>query len=305
VFFADFGDYKTINITAIVDITSNGVGCMVVASEASLEEVAAKIYDSGAGEIRDVDGGQEPFVYSTGNRGPSYWMIKGLVGQPETMIFLIDQLAHKVVKNAKFDFIEGNATGGMIPGWQLRNSVSELLGHQVPYTYLREARKEGGHGELITGIQNNPLIKPGMSALIVEELVNYAGTTTNAARIYREEGFPVTHGACIFSYDHADSNEKLKKENVTLVSVITAPLYLDIGEAINKITKRAADSCRQFLADTIGWQLKRRLVIPKSSAEKAREKGYAMRELSAEEAVNFGAPASKVKQGIIYCAEVK
>lgn len=278
---------------------------MVVAKEASLEEVTVKIMDSGQVEVRDVDGGQEPFVYSTGNRGPGYLMIKALVAQPETFIFLINQLAHKVVKQAKFDFIEGNATGGMIPGWELRNHVSEILGRQVPYTYLREARKEGGHGELITGIQNNELVKPGMSVLIVEELVNFAGTTTNAARIYREAGFPVTHGACILSYDHAESNEKLKKEDVTLVSVITLPQLLDAGEAIGKIPKRAADSYREFLADTIGWQLKRGLVIPKESAEKARQKGYTMRELDAEEAVKLGAPASKVKQGIIYCAEVK
>ena len=278
---------------------------MVIAPEASLEEVTEKIMDSGQCEVNDVDGGQDPFVYSTGNRGPGYLMIKGLVGQPETLIFLTNQLARKVVKNAKFDFIEGNATGGMIPAWQLRTDVSELLARQVPCPYLRESRKEGGHSELITGIRKNPLIKKGMYALVVEELVNYAGTTTNAARIFKAAGYPVSHAACILTYDHAEANEKLKKEEVSLISVITLPKLLDIAEGMGRIPKVAADSYRAFLSDPVGWQLQRGLVVPKAAAETAKQKGYTMRELTTEEALKLDAPADKVKKGIVYCAEVK
>src|SRR3989338_7708156 len=101
------------------------------------KEIATTIINSGAISIRDVDNGDEPFVYSTGNRGPGYLMIKGLVGQPSILKSLTKWLAHKVVKEAKFDFIEGNATGGMIPGWQLRNDISDLLGKEVPFCYLR------------------------------------------------------------------------------------------------------------------------------------------------------------------------
>jgi len=277
---------------------------------ASIEEIATRIINSGAVEVRDVDSGQEPFVYSTGNRGPGYIMIKGLVGQPELLKFLTRQLASEVVREAEFDFIEGNATGGMVPGWQLRNDVSAILGEEIPYCYLRESRKTGGQGELITGDGKNPFIKKGMSALIVEELVNYAGTTTNAADIFRSAGYPVTHGACILSYDHAESNQRLKEANVILVPLIRLPQLLDAGESTKLIPSNAVNSYRVFLQDQIKWQLDRGLVVPADTAKTAQTKGYHMRELSAEEAINLGAPKGKVltkenQKGFVYWAQEK
>lgn len=272
-------------------------------TRASLEEVAKRIIDSGAVEIKDVDGGEEPFVYTTGNRGPGYLMIKGLVGQPAVLKFLTKELAYKVVDEAEFDFIEGNATGGMIPGWQLRNDVSDILGREIPFCYLRGSRKEGGHGELITGDRNNPLIRQGMRALVVEELVNYAGTTGNAAEEFRAAGYPVSHATCIFSYDHGESNARLKEKGITLVPLITLPQLLDTSEANGLIPQGSIQSYRDFLSDPLGWQLSRNLVVPSDTANRAIEKGYAMRELSEQEALERGAPSGKLKEGIVYWAK--
>ncbi len=273
--------------------------------EASLEEIATKIIGSGSVEIRNVDGGEDPFNYSSGNRGPGYIMIKGLVGQPNVLKFLTKQLAYKVVSvvgNEGFDFIEGNVTGGMIPGWQLSCDISEILGREIPFCYLRESRKEGGHGELITGDRNNPLIKIGMRVLVVEELVNYAETTTNAAEVFRKVGYPVSHAACILSYDHADSNRKLKEKGVTLIPLITLPQLLDVAEATGQISRAAVQSYRDFLADTIEWQLSRGFVIPADLARKAIDRGYKMKELNPEEAIKLGAPKDKVNSGFMYLA---
>jgi len=271
--------------------------------KATLGEIAKTIINSGAVEIRDVDGGGEPFVYTTGNRGPGYLMIKGLVGQPTVLKFLTSQLAYKVIDEAEFDFIEGNATGGMIPGWQLRNDVSELLGREVPFCYLRGSRKEGGHGELITGDRNNPSIQKGMRALVVEELVNYAGTTGNAAETFREAGYPVSHGACIFSYDHSESNARLEEKRVTLVPLITLPQLLNISEANDLIPQNSIQSYRDFLSDPLGWQLSRDLVVPADTAKRAVDKGYDMRELGKQEALEMGAPSGKLEEGIVYWAK--
>jgi len=270
---------------------------------ASPTDISKAIIDAGAVEIRDVDGGQDPFVYSTGNRGPGYLMVKGLVGQPETLKYLTKQLAYKVIDNADFDFIEGNATGGMIPAWQLRNDVSEILGKEVPFTYLRGTRKEGGHGELITGDRNNPLITKGMRVLVVEELVNYAGTTGNAAEEFRAAGYPVSHAACILSYDHAESNARLKEKGVNLVSLITLPELLDASEKGGLIPPSSVKSYREFLSDPLGWQLRRGLLVPADTAKRATEKGYNMIELSKEDALERGAPEGKLSEGVVYWAK--
>ena len=67
----------------------------------TIREVAKQIINSGAVSVRDVDSGEEPFVYSTGNRGPGYLMVKGIVGQPSTLKYLTWHLAQKVVEEAR------------------------------------------------------------------------------------------------------------------------------------------------------------------------------------------------------------
>ena len=39
-----------------------------------LERIGLAIIEAGGMEIRDVDSGEEPFLYSSGNRGPGYIM---------------------------------------------------------------------------------------------------------------------------------------------------------------------------------------------------------------------------------------
>ncbi|QQG38728.1 MAG: hypothetical protein HYS32_03950 [Candidatus Woesearchaeota archaeon] len=274
-----------------------------------IKEAGIKILDAGAVEVRDVDGGKDHFVYTTGNRGPGYVMIKGLVGQRKVLKFLVRQLAEKLAPlfRQQFDFINGNATGGMVPAWQLADSLEKLLSleeGEIPYTYLRGSRKTGGHGELVTGDRNNPLITSGMSALVFEELVNYAETTTNAAVTLREHGYPVSHAACILSYDHPEARERLRAADMDLVALITLPELLVIAEETGKIPERAVRSYRDFLTDPIGWQLQRGLVIPADSAKAAKVRGINMRKLLPDEAISLGAPNDKVNEGVIYWAKV-
>lgn len=279
-------------------------------SQANLEDISKRIVDSGAIEIRNVDSGQEPFVYSTGNRGPGYLMIKGLVGQRGLLKFLTRQLAIKIAPlyGKAFDFVEGNATGGMVPAWQLADDLERVLGLEegsIPYCYLRGSRKGGGHGELITGNRNNPFITEGMGALVFEELVNYAGTTGNAAEEFRAAGYSVSHASCILSYDNPQANQRLADLDVTLVPLITLPQLLDCAEREKLIDAGAVRSYQSFLADPLGWQLDRDMVVPTGSANLAMSRGQEMRKLERAEALKMGAPQSKVGEGVDYWAQLK
>ena len=62
----------------------------------SEEAVCVKMLEAGAVDIRDVDGGEEPFLYSSGNRGPGYVMVKGLVTRQEIFKPLVEQLALRI-----------------------------------------------------------------------------------------------------------------------------------------------------------------------------------------------------------------
>ena len=214
-------------------------------------------------DIRDVSGGEEPFVYSSGNRGPGYVMVKGFVGQPSVLTYLTTQLASKLAENINFDFIAGNATGGMIPGWQLRNDLKKLTGIEFPYVYVRETRKVGGHKEQVTGDMNNPLIKVGDRGLVFEELVNFAQTTTNSAIVLRKKGYHADVAATSLSYENPKAAELLNATSVTLTHLIGLPELLAVAETTGRFKRELVEDFREFLADPVGWQLDRGYELPK------------------------------------------
>jgi orotidine-5'-phosphate decarboxylase len=229
-------------------------------------------------------------------------MIKGLVGQPLVLKYLIRKLAIRInnMIGDNFDFINGNVTGGMIPGWMLRDELSRIQNREIPYLYLRGSRKKGGHNEFITGHQNNKLIKKGMKGLIIEELVNYGQTTTNSVLTYRDCGYKIDYTTTILHYDHPETNDRLKENNIRLIHLITLPEILDIALDKNILDVSLVNSYKDYLKDSIKWQLDRGYVIPHITAMKAKKEGYNMIKLSSDDAIKYGTPQTKIEQGIVY-----
>lgn len=229
----------------------------------SEEQICREILEAKAMEIRDVDGGQEPFLYSSGNWGPGYVMVKGTVGYQTVFKDLVAQLALRVVDSGiKFDFIAANATGGMVPGYQLREDLQMMTGREIPYTYVRGTRKAGGHKELVTGIENNPTIRPNSRALVIEELINFAQTTTNSAQGLRELGHTADNAATILHYHNPEAMRSLQDHGVEVVELTNLPTLLEIAE--DYYPKAAVDSYRTFLKDPLAWQAQRGLEPVKS-----------------------------------------
>jgi orotate phosphoribosyltransferase len=222
-----------------------------------IDELALEIIKANAVEIRDLPGGQEAFLYSSGYHGPGYVVIKNLVGRKSIMKPLAYNLAKKIAKEApNVDFMAGNVTGGIIPAWLLSEYLQELLGRTIPFVYIRDTRKKGGQKELITGIANNPEIKPGSNAINVEELVNFAETTCNGSSALREAGYNVTHAACILFYDNPEARKSLKRDNIKMIYLLTLPELLDIAEKYQTHSAEAIQSYRDFLKDPLDWQKK-------------------------------------------------
>lgn len=224
------------------------------------EEVVLKIIDAKAVEIRDVDAGEEPFLYASGNYGPGYVSIKNLVGRKKIIRILCQQLVKKVVDKApQLEFVAGNVTGGLVPGWLLSEYLEPLLGRIVPFVYIRGMRKKGGQKELITGVANNPEIRFGANGLVVEELVNFAQTTCNGAEALREKEYTVTHAACILFYDNPEAVKSLQKARIEMVYLFTLPQLLEVAEKHQTHSQKAIDGYREFLKDPLGWQAKKGL----------------------------------------------
>lgn len=226
-------------------------------SKVSQEDLATIIVKSGRLDIHDVDGGEEPFLYSSGNYGPGYLDIKGACGIDDVFETFTEQSALTLLEQeAKFDFIAGNATGGMIPAFRVKQLIAEWAGKRVPYVYLRNTRKLGGQQEYATGIDRNPNINPDMKPLIYEELVNFAETTSNAAEVWTDilKYNPPTHGGTILEYANPMAAENLARHGLVLVSVIDLPTVLNVAEELKLFPAGAINSYRDFLRNPAQWQ---------------------------------------------------
>lgn len=228
--------------------------------EKKKRNVMRLILESGGLEIRDVDVGEEAFLYSTKNHGPGYVDIKGRVGFDEVFEPMIDLLADKIIEDKiDLDLLVGMMTGGSMPGYRLKQILSERLGKRIVYIYQRGARKVGGHQELDTGDRNNRHIPNSCRTLVVEELVNFAGTTTNGVLYERNEKGRIVHDAAtILFYQNPFAIEKLKKHSINLHWAIglrddLLPFALNEG-----YFNEAQINCyREFLNGPKDWNLKR------------------------------------------------
>lgn len=219
----------------------------------SEEECALLIIRSGGFVIKDVDAGEKPFLYSSGNYGPGYVDVKGRVGWDDVFEKLTDESALRIIERAEFDFIAGNATGGMIPAYRVKQKISEWTGKNVPYVYVRNTRKLGGHGEYVTGLKDNPSISADAKPLVYEELVNFADTTGNSKLVLTDLGHTATHAGTILEYDNPEANQRLKQEGLVLVSAVKLPTLINIAEENRIFTPGAIASYREFLQDPKEW----------------------------------------------------
>lgn len=234
------------------------VGLMVLNAKAvEIRNVPLKVTNE---EVEKLPRERQPFLYASGNWGPGYVMIKGLVGRKSIMKSLVRLLARQVAEKApQVNFVAGNVSGGVIPGWLLSEELENLLGRTVPFVYIREARKKGGQKELITGIANNPEIPAGTNGLVVEELVNFAQTTCNGADALRDAGYSVDHAATILFYDNPEAVKALKESGIEMIYLFTLPKLLAVADEYRTHPIEAIDGYREFLADPLGWQAARGL----------------------------------------------
>ncbi|MBI1979097.1 MAG: hypothetical protein HYS62_03510 [Candidatus Aenigmarchaeota archaeon] len=216
-------------------------------------EIAPRIIEAGALEIRDIDGGEKPFLYSSGNWGPGYLMIKGLVGQPHLMKYLCAQVALRVPKD-RVDFVVGNVTGGLIPGWEIRNNLEMQKGEEVPFVYVEGSRVSEGR---MIGEEDNHLVRKGDKSLVVEELVNFLQTTTNSVLLSRHRGYDAKLAATILHYKNPIALKQLGEHGLELFYVVSLPDIIDAAERSPMFKPRAVADYRRFLENPLKWQADR------------------------------------------------
>jgi len=226
----------------------------------AFQRLIQEVIVAGAVEIRDIERGEKPFLYSSGNWGPGYISIKGLGGRAKaTLKALTLWLAAEIAERTEsIDFVAGNVSGGMIPGWELSEYLEILLRKEIPFVYIRDTRKKGGQRELVTGLPS-PKILSGSRGIDVEELVNFAETTCHGVSALRAAGCRVNHAACILFYENPEAIKALREADVEMVSLFTLTEMLDVLERSHMYEKRLLDEWREWREDPFQWQTQRGL----------------------------------------------
>lgn len=246
----------------------------------SVGAITREIVTRGALHIRRVVVGDTTtaYHYSAGGFGPGYSSIKGTVGDQRLFRFLVRQEALRLIDVQDFNFIAGLVTGGVTPAYQLRQYLQNLQGREIGYVYIRDSRKAGGTMETVTGLFNtaqdlpNPYIPLGSVGVVEEELVNYANSIANGARVLRDGGYPVAKGFTILSYDHKICRQHVSEAELELTALVTMPQVLDSAEELGLFAPELVSDYRDYLNDPDAWMAKYNFeVTPHDRPEKTQQ----------------------------------
>ncbi|MBI4134431.1 MAG: hypothetical protein HY475_03350 [Candidatus Terrybacteria bacterium] len=218
------------------------------------QRLAHLLVESGALAARDVENGEEPFVYNSGSCGPLYLDIKGRVGFDRVFDAMTRALAEIIEsRGVSFDAIAGLMTGGAIPAFRLKQILSSRQRRAIPFLYVRAEGDPVPQREAIVGMRGNPALSSHMRVLLVDEVVNAAGTTARGTLLLRHAGFRVSDVAAVAHYENSAGNERLKQIGLRIHAVFTVREIVDAALAEKMLTPRLAAQCHDFLANPIGW----------------------------------------------------
>ncbi len=217
------------------------------------------LLEAGAMRICNVAAGESPFPYTSGNVGPLFVNVKGLVSNTRLRDSLVSRLAVLLCNNTgvAVDFIAANVSGGVPPGLLLHQELSRRCGRDIPFVYIRPEAQKHGLKERVVGLDSSIVgLEPGKRGIVVEELVNFATTTIDSVRLLRSMGYQVQHAACILDYAHASSHAALTAMEVTLFKLFTLEQLITLAERRGQFSPEAIRDAREYLQDADAWMKK-------------------------------------------------
>jgi len=164
---------------------------------------------------------------------PIYIDLKVMLGDPSVLrnaARLIQQetrfgQALRKPKVGWFDVVAGVPFGG------LHLATAFSLETNTPLTYARQPKEEDETSNVIEGARN-----PGLTALIVDDLVTGGRSILETAGLFRQEGLQVQDVIVLLDRDQAAA-ERLKQHGLHLISILKLPVMLNLYSAEGWITE--------------------------------------------------------------------
>ncbi|UOQ43109.1 orotate phosphoribosyltransferase [Halobacillus salinarum] len=151
------------------------------------------------------------FTWTSGLKSPIYCDNRLTMSFPEIRNRIASQFAEKMnTLPYPVEVVAGCATAG-IPhaAW-----VADLL--NLPMVYVRSSAKKHGKGNQIEGV-----VKEGMRAIVIEDLISTGKSSIDAALALRNAGVEVNEVFSIFTYNFTAAEEAFRNEGLTYTSLAT------------------------------------------------------------------------------------
>ena len=186
-------------------------------AHASASLIAAALADTGALRLSP----REPFRWASGILSPIYCDNRITLSFPKVRTFIKDALSEYI--QASFPHVEviaGVATAGIPQGVLIADMLN------LPFVYVRPRPKDHGTEKLVEGV-----IRPGMKAVVVEDLISTAGSALKAVDALKLAGAQVIGLAAVFSYELEKARASLNAADVPLIYLCG---YNDLVEEVSR-----------------------------------------------------------------------
>ena len=100
-------------------------------------------------------------------------------------------------------------------------------------------------------------LRQDVETVDVEELVNFASSTTNSALILRQAGFKVPCAACFLFYDNPEANRVLTENKLEKFYLFTISDLVSVVEKARLFPQTAIDCYWEYIKNPVKWNQKR------------------------------------------------
>ena len=103
------------------------------------------------------------------------------------------------------------------------------------------------------------LIPRSSKGIVIEELVNFAQSTSNSADVLRDVGYQINCAGTILFYNNPEAIKALDEHRIKMVQVFVLPDLIAAAEKHQTHSQQAIDDYRTFLTNPLKWQADRGL----------------------------------------------
>ncbi len=185
---------------------------------------------------------QKPFTWASGLKSPIYCDNRAVLSYPELRSQIIDSYINISKQFTPFDIIAGVATAGIAHGALIADRM------ELPMIYIRAEAKKHGLGNQIEGHY-----EPGLTALVIEDLLSTGGSSLKAVEAFREAGGVVAGVLAIFTYGFAACQKAFDDAGCRFATLTDYPTLIHVALENGYIDASEMQMLSSWNQDPVAW----------------------------------------------------